>query len=214
MTDLPARAPAIRERREQAIETISRHYTSGQIDLDDFETRLDRLYLARSVAEILEVQADLPSLPAPVIPPESINAGATRDRQLLIAVLGGTERKGAWTPARRINAFAMMGGLRLDFRQALFAPGLTELTVIAMMGGVEILVPPGLRVECEGFGIMGGFEGRSQSGDAEHPGDPTLRIRGVAIMGGVEVTERRSGETATERKRRIKDGKSGTSSGG
>ena len=214
MADLPARTPEVQERREKAIETISRHYTSGQIDIDEFETRLDRLYRAGSVEEILEVQADLPSLASPADHREPGDAAGRRDSQLVLAVLGGTERKGTWTPARRINAFALMGGLGLDFRQAVFAPGVTELTVIAMMGGVEILVPPGLRVECEGFGLLGGFEGLSQGDAAAYPGEPTLRIRGIAIMGGVEVTERLPGESAKERKRRMKHGQRGQDSSG
>ena len=53
------------------------------------------------------------------------------------------------------------------------------------MGGVEIKVPEGVRVESGGGGIMGGFEGVDQFGD--DPDGPVLRIDGLAIWGGVEV---------------------------
>ena len=46
-------------------------------------------------------------------------------------------------------------------------------THVAIMGGVEIIVPPGLRIESNGMGIMGAFEHVGQPGDAG-PGGPVL----------------------------------------
>jgi len=70
------------------------------------------------------------------------------------------------------------------------------------MGGVEILVPPGVRVETSGIGVMGGFESFSQSGD---PAAPLLRISGFALMGGVEIAQRLVGESKRAAKLRQRD---------
>jgi predicted membrane protein len=51
-----------------------------------------------------------------------------------------------------------MGGSELDFREAVMGPGVTELQIFAVCGGVEVVVPPGLNVESHGIAIMGGFE--------------------------------------------------------
>ena len=78
----------------------------------------------------------------------------------------------------------------LDFRDAQLGPGVTNVYVLAMMGGVEIIVPPGLRVESNGIGIMGGFEHSGPRVDVSSGSGPILRISGVAIMGGVEIKEK------------------------
>jgi hypothetical protein len=114
----------------------------------------------------------------------------------VVAIMSGTERKRVWTPARNLDVVAFMGGVELDFREARFAEGVTQVNILAMMGGVEIVVPPGLRVECSGVGIMGGFESLSQ-GDPDDA-TPLLRITGLAIMGGVEISQRRAGESTKQ----------------
>ena len=52
------------------------------------------------------------------------------------------------------------------------------------MGGIEIKVPEDWTVVCKGFPVMGGFE------DTTKPRGDTgkrLVVRGLALMGGVEV---------------------------
>ena len=84
-------------------------------------------------------------------------------------------------------------------------PGVTEVNILAIMGGVEVLVPPGLAVETHGFGFMGGFEGVDQVGVDTDPDAPRLLIRGMAIMGAVEVAVRLPGETARDARRRRRE---------
>lgn len=120
----------------------------------------------------------------------------------MVAALGGVERKGRWIPARQNYAVAVMGGVNLDFREALLPPGVTEVWVFTAMGGAEIIVPPGLAVESDGVAILGSFEHREDAVLSPDPDAPVLRIRGLAIMGGVEVSIRYPGETPREAKRR------------
>jgi len=120
----------------------------------------------------------------------------------MLAVLGGTVRKGRWIPARQNYAFSIMGGMTLDFREALLPPGETEVWVFTAMGGADIIVPPGLPVECDGMAILGGFDHREDASVSADPNAPLLRIHGLAVMGGVDVTVRYPGETNREAKRR------------
>ena len=50
-----------------------------------------------------------------------------------------------------------MGGCVLDLRAAQFSTPVTTITVVAIMGGVEVIVPPGIRVEMHGQALMGGW---------------------------------------------------------
>ena len=127
------------------------------------------------------------------------------NRQLEVAFFSGRTRKGSWTPARQITATACMGGVELDFREALFGADEVEIYAVAIMGGIEILVPPGVHVDTSGFAFLGGFEEDSALEANPDPEAPTIRIRGFACMGAVEVNVRYPGESSKDAKRRLKE---------
>ena len=122
----------------------------------------------------------------------------------MVGIMGGGGRAGAWIPARRNWVVGVMGGHALDFREAHFGPGVTEVNVLAVMGGVEILVPPDVRVECSGIGIMGGFDVKQSVTSTTDPEAPVIRVTGLAIMGGAGVSVRYPGETARDARLRMK----------
>jgi hypothetical protein len=71
------------------------------------------------------------------------------------------------------------------------------------MGSVEVIVPPGLYVECAGSAVMGSFEEQRQSAPTAFSADaPLLRVDGFALMGSVEIKYRYVGETKREARRR------------
>jgi hypothetical protein len=124
------------------------------------------------------------------------------ERQLVAGFWSGTTRRGRWVPARRLTAVALQGAVELDFREAVLAPGPYEVRVTAVMGGVQIVVPPALSVETSGFALMGGFQVGPETSPPPTADGPVLRIRGFAFMGGVHIDVRLPGESATEAKRR------------
>jgi hypothetical protein len=56
----------------------------------------------------------------------------------------------------------------------------------AIMGGMNIVVPPGVEVVVRGIGIMGGFD-HSEDGVPGDPGAPRVIVSGFAFWGGVGV---------------------------
>ena len=122
----------------------------------------------------------------------------------MVGIMGGGGRAGAWIPARRNWVVGVMGGHALDFREAHLGPGVTEVNVLAIMGGVEILAPPDVRVECSGIGIMGGFDVKQSVTSTTDPDAPVIRVNGLAIMGGASVAVRYPGETARDARLRLK----------
>jgi hypothetical protein len=103
----------------------------------------------------------------------------------ILAVMSGARRRGVWEPPERLRVLSLMGGVELDFRQAEFLDGVTEVVVLAVMGGVSILAPPGVDVEADGVGLMGEFTHLVHR--SPHPDSPVLRVRGFSLMGGVSV---------------------------
>ncbi len=113
----------------------------------------------------------------------------------LLVVMSGVQRQGSWRVAKKLRVIAVMGGIDLDFRDAVFGPGVTDVHVTSVMGGIAIIVPPHLQVECEGASIMGMFEGMAQGTSQWDPEAPLLRITGSAVMGALEIATRAPGET-------------------
>jgi hypothetical protein len=214
--DAEAATTPLGQTRQVTIDALCEHFANDAMGVEEFERRVDVAHRAASVEELRELLRDLPGggLPVPaglagkpsgargysVIPAEQV-----RESGYAIAILGGARRAGRWTPARVNTTIAFCGGAELDFREAAFGPGVTELRVVAVWGGVEIIVPPSLHVECSGVGIMGGFEHAPDLTGEAAPGAPTLRVSGVALMGGVEITVRNPGESARDARQRRRE---------
>jgi predicted membrane protein len=101
------------------------------------------------------------------------------------AVLGAQERTVGTAEFRGADLVAFMGGCKLDLRRATMVGEEVVIDVLALMGGVDILIPESWTVDAKVLPVMGGL------GDHTHPivsGKPQrLVIRGLALMGGVEV---------------------------
>lgn len=217
MPSEPGGGQPMSQRRQVTIDALCDHFANDVMTMEEFERRVEQAHKAESAADLKALLRDLPGgdLPAatdgtPARAPAprrefSVTAAAhVKDKEFVLACLGGATRKGRWKAARTNYAVAVLGGTELDFREAILGPGVTEVRVVAVCGGVDIIVPPGLNVESHGLAVMGGFDafGDDEVGDPEDPDAPRLRITGVACMGGVDVTMRYPGETAREAKRR------------
>jgi hypothetical protein len=122
----------------------------------------------------------------PVVPRASGSALEPSDEQgTILAIMSGARRRGVWEPPECLRVLSLMGGIELDFREAEFLDGVTEVVVLAVMGGVAILAPPGVDVEADGVGFMGEFTHVTHR--SPHSDSPVLRIRGFSLMGGVSV---------------------------
>jgi hypothetical protein len=209
-----ARAP--QGQRQAAIDRLMEAFADDALDVEEFERRLDRAHAATTSEELKSLLSDLPGqagLPVPLSESGSTSPtprreytvaaeGQVKESQFVVAVMGGSSRRGHWRPARKNYAVAVMGGTELDFREAVLPPGVTEVQVWTMWGGVEIVVPPGVNVESHGIALLGGFDHAGTAAADLDPLAPTIRITGVAVMAGVDISVRHAGETARDARRR------------
>lgn len=201
---------------------LCEHFARDDLTMEEFERRLDLANAAPTRAELEQLVADMPALPVPAAPPAAVptqrpsRAPATHEPtggpDLVIGVLGAANRRGGWRPGHRVVAMGVMGGVVLDFREAVLTSEITDVLAIGFMGGIELIVPPDLPVEVHGIGIMGGV---NQPEDSRHPvqqgvaeeydGEPRLlRVRAFGVMGGVDVQVRLRGESKGDAKRRVR----------
>lgn len=202
------------ERRQQVIQDLTEHFANDELDLAEFERRLDGANSSVSLNELNALLVDLPTSGAlvrsakltparggtpVVVPSKDVPASS-----LMMAVCGGTARRGRWVPARKNRAIGIMGGVQLDFRDAMLGPGVTEVEIFAFMGGVEIIVPPEMAVEVDGMAIMGGFDFETDTVLNPSPDRPTLKVKGFVMFGGAEIACRLPGESQRDAKKRKK----------
>lgn len=63
--------------RERTAELLRRAHTEGRLDLDEFDTRLDQAYRAKTLGELAELTRDLPvAAPQPAPGPAQVPATA------------------------------------------------------------------------------------------------------------------------------------------
>jgi hypothetical protein len=190
--------------RHQVAELLRDAAGEGRLDLEELDERLEATYAARTYADLVPITIDLPSgaEPAATPVPARDTLPATSMYETSLAIMGGCARKGAWLVPPRHQAFAMMGGVEIDLREATFSSQETVIWANAVMGGIDITVDERTHVIVEGVGIMGAFEQSRDKVAARLTTDsPVVRVKGVALMAGVTVT--RKGPPRPRRRRRL-----------
>ncbi len=178
----------IAQARERAIDELTTRLAREELDDEDYARRMLAVKRASALPELdslLAEPARQPSVPASA-PAVSSEYGYADDpdSERIVAILAGVSRKGSWQPCERLDVFAFLGGVELDFREAELVYDVIEVKVGALLGGVEIKVPPDINVEVDGTAFLGGFEQAEVTLD---PDAPVLRIKGWAFLGGVDV---------------------------
>lgn len=187
-----ALALAVEEAREHAIRVLSDGYAYDVLTEDEFEWRLGQLSLANSPVEVQSLIADLPAVAG--APVTSASAGGTYSSRPALSedrirgVMSEVRRDGPWRLPQRLKVSAIMSDVRLDLRQAVIPPGCV-IEVRAIMAGIRIIVPPGLRVELDVSPFMGSARNDSSRMPAAF-GAPVVRVTGSAIMAEVRVRVR------------------------
>jgi hypothetical protein len=108
----------------------------------------------------------------------------------VVSFLGSTEREGRWELPRHFRVLAVVGHVKLDLREALIGIGVSVIEAVAVMGNIEITVPPDVAVECDGDSLLGSFvvKYKGRLTGAEAIGLKTVRITGTAYVASVEIT--------------------------
>ncbi len=180
--------------RNNVIERLEHSFAQNLLDIDVYEKRMEIAVNTASKRELLSLIEDLP------VPTETkkqsssfdrilLNLGEIKDYDVTLALLSGATRKGLWYPPKRMKVVAIMGGVDLDYSQAQIPPGVSNIDIFALMGGVNIFVPEGVNVEVTGIPIMGGIDNRAAS--SGKLGAPTIKVNAITLMGGLDIKVKR-----------------------
>src|SRR5258708_17889672 len=179
--------------RDGAATVINNALAEGRLTAEEHSDRLDAIYAAKTHADLVPLVEDLPQ-PRGAIqvrrPEQGRDVdlpGGPRRGGRIIAIFGGASRKGAWHAEPVINVLTVFGGVELDFRDAILPGKEVILKATTVLGGVEVIVPPEMRVVDNGIAILGGREITGNPGEASSPDAPVLRVEGACVLGGIEV---------------------------
>lgn len=186
----------IDELRDQVMDVLVKHYSLERVSLEEFERRTDLVSKAATKAELLRQVADLPELPdegrsrRQAQPSASwrVGSGNARPSDFSIAIFSGSDYKGVWQAPRSLTSLCVFGGSSIDLRKAVVPAEGVTISCLCIFGGVDVIVPPGMRVLVRGLGIFGGFD--RTSNEVDDPYAPTIVVEGLALFGGVSVKVR------------------------
>lgn len=201
--------------RHRVAELLRQAAGEGRLELDELDERLEAAYVAKTYGDLVPLTADLPvgsqlrqtasdrSAPDRSAPDRSagVSLPVGNRYDTSVAIMGGVSRKGPWEVGPSHTAFAILGGVEIDLREARFTSRETVIHAYGIWAGIDIYVNAHTRVVVDGFGVMGAFEqGRDKVEPDLGPDSPVVRVNGFALMAGVTVQRRPMPGT---RKRRL-----------
>lgn len=190
--------------RDSVAHRLREALAEGRLDPDEHSERLDAVYRAKTLGELVPLTEDLPEpsgsgsspaptdfrSPRPIYGGGRVVSGQEPTSRLAIALMGGADRSGSWIMPGSFTAVAVMGGVNLDLREARFTQRETTIWTYSLMGGVAVIVPDDVQVRVHGIPLMGGFGVSDHTPSVVDPDAPIVHIRGIAVMGGVGVEYR------------------------
>lgn len=103
-----------------------------------------------------------------------------------INVFGGSHQNVYSKNFKGGDVIAVFGGADINLTQADFQDTIT-LDVLAIFGGMKIIIPPGWEIKSEVTAIFGGMDDKRAVGTAISEPRKILVIKGVALFGGVDI---------------------------
>ncbi len=178
--------------RQKVADVLRDAAGEGRIDLEELDERLELTWGAKTYADLVPITADLhlPAHPQPAPAPvrRTPSGVPAVGHNSSVAIMGETKRQGVWAVPEHHSAFALMGSVVIDLRQAQLSARETHINASSIMGEVKIIVPAHMHVVVDGTPIMGDYtQGKDKVPAEVGPDSPTVRVRGMALMGSVNV---------------------------
>ena len=153
----------------------------GVLTLTEYDERAAVLWQARTRAELDALVVDLPSTQRPV--PAPVPTGESSKPRTVVAVLGEDQLDAPVLPGQAVHGWAVLGSVRLDLRRP-DLPDDVRVRVRAVLGEVEVLVPPGTTVHLSGASVLAERKVKLDGAG----GGPVIHLDAVAVVGEVRVS--------------------------
>jgi hypothetical protein len=189
-TEPPQRqeTPAMRasdQDRDEATHRLQAAFAEGRLDDAEFDVRMRTALTAVTRPDLDKLSADLPAAA-----PGARVATLPKPGKYAIAYKNSIRRGGRWRVPGRFTPVVYKGSGWIDLRAAELTEPVTTVVAVAYKSRIDILVPPGVRVELDGFGVSKGWSAEEEW-ESQLPRDaPVVHVRGTAYKGTIEVSTR------------------------
>ncbi len=184
--------PAMRvdgDDRERTIALLSDAYARDMITMGELELRMEAVYCAADRADLARLTADLPTIGDLSAQAASGLIGGAR--QQLSAFFSSIEGVQIAVMPTLFDINATFGSVELDFRHTVFHPGITEISIAANFGSIELVLPSYVTVERHGHFSFSSYSIKDKGFKrAEHPlpvNAPVVRLTGHAFLSNIEI---------------------------
>ncbi len=169
---------ASEDEREGTIASLRDAVTSSRLTLEEFGERVGAALVAKTRGDLTELVADLP---APVV---TLHPRRRRTR-VTAAFIAHVVRRGRLRLGRRSTVLSVLADVDYDLRDAVVEVGQSAVTVLAMLGNVDVYVPEGIDVQVSGLSLLG--HRRDWGRDVAAGEGPSVHVRVLGFGGTVDV---------------------------
>ena len=169
--------------RDSVVKELGEHASVGRLTLTELEERASKALEAKTRGELDALTSDLLDSGSLAVQPE---AKRHRGVRWLVSVLGSAGYKARSRAVGTINAISILGGAEIDLRNAEIEGGRLTVNTFAVLGGADIFVPDAIEVDVGGIFVLGGVDEHGTA-RSPHPGAPTVRLRGFAVLGAANL---------------------------
>jgi Domain of unknown function (DUF1707) len=171
------------QERDETVQRLQLAFAEGRLTDVEFDERMRAALAARTHADLAELLADLPTATAPVVPRPAGPVTLPRPGRYAVAFKNSIRQAGRWRVPGRFRALVYKGSGVIDLRAAELTEPVTAILAVAYKSDIQVIVPPGVRVEANGFGVT-----RDEDWADDLAADaPVVHIRAFAYKGRVET---------------------------
>ncbi len=172
--------------RDAVVQRLQIAFAERRLDDGEFDDRMRAALTARTSSELDVLTADLPA----DAPGRSAPVPGPKSGRFAITYKSSIRRGGRWRVPERFIPVVYKGSGWIDLRAAELTGPVTTVTAVAYKSKIDILVPPGVRVELGGMGVSKGWSA-DEAWESRLPHDaPVVHIKGIAYKGTIEVSTR------------------------
>lgn len=183
--------------RERAIAMLNDAFSSGYLDVAEFEERSGVIYAARTRGDLRQSLHDLPiagqlfpdaALAQPTVTPVNHPDQVSTAPVEYDANWETVRRKGVWQVPPNMLITGSMGTVDFDFTNATFPVPLVTMQLQVSATTVKVRVGPNQEVRYDGLKKSGWSTVKDKAGSPERPGGEIVVLAGsVSAMCGVTI---------------------------
>jgi hypothetical protein len=174
--------------RDAVVQRLQQAFAEGRLDDEEFDQRTRSALTARLSTDLAVLTRDLPAATATAV---TVTQGTTAGRapgKLAVAYKTNIRRGGRWRVPERFRAIEYKGNGHIDLRAAELTARVTTLYAIAYKSSIDVLVPLGVRLELDGFGVSKGWSPEEDLESRLSADAPVVHVRGIGYKGTIRVS--------------------------